>query len=117
MFVQQQKAQKSSLTILCNGCSLFSRLYIACQTRKGDLPEFFRHENQPTPPSLSKLGDMRTSKKADLQKCLERSPLGSGNADKEEVLLDETNNTDYEETVNPVTDDIAMKNFLIYRWN
>ena len=63
VFVQQRKAQKSSLTILCNGCSLFSRLYIACQTRKGDLPEFFRHENQPTPPSLSKLGDKRDSKK------------------------------------------------------
>jgi len=60
-----------------------------------------------TPPSLSKLGDMRTGKKADLQKCLERSPLGSGNADEEEVLVDETNNTDFEETVDPVTDDIA----------
>ena len=67
-----------------------------------------------TPPSLSKLGDMRTGKKADLLKCLERSPLGSGNADEEEVLVDETNNINYEETVAPVTDDIAMKNFLIY---
>ena len=57
---------------------------------------------------------MRTGKKADLQKCLERSPLGSGNADEEEVLVDETNNINYEETVAPVTDDIAMKNFLIY---
>ena len=114
VFVQQRKAQKSSLTILRNGCSLFSRLHIACHTRKGDLPEFFRHENQPTLPSLSKLGDMRTGKKADLLKCLERSPLGSGNAGEEEVLVDETNNINYEETVAPVTDDIAMKNFLIY---
>ena len=55
--------------------------YIACQTRKGDMPEFLRHENQPTPPSLSKMGDMWTGKKADLLKCLECSPLGSGNAD------------------------------------
>jgi len=109
VFVQQQKAQKSSLTILRNGCSLFLRLYITCQTRKGDLPEFFRHENQPTSPSLSKLGDMRTGKKADLQKCLERSCLGSGNADEEEVLVDETNNTDYEEMVDPVTNDIAIE--------
>ena len=75
VFVQQWKAQKSSLTILRNGY-LFSRLYTACQTRKGDLPEFFRHENQPTPLSLSKLGDMQTGKKAGLLKCLERSPLG-----------------------------------------
>ena len=109
VFVQQRKAQKSSLTIFRNGCSLFSRLYIACQTRKGDRPECFRHENQPTPPSLSKLGDRRTGKKADLLKCLERSPLGSGNADEEEVLVDETNNTDYEETVVPVSDDIAIE--------
>ena len=52
---------------------------------------------------------MRTGKNADLQKCLERSPLGSGNADQEEVLVVETNNTDYEETVDPVTDDIAIE--------
>ena len=58
---------------------------------------------------MSKLGDMRTGKKADLQKCLERSPLGPWNADEEEVLVDETNNTDYEETVDPVTDDIAIE--------
>ena len=109
VFVQQRKAQKSSLTILRNGCSLFSRLYIACQTRKGDRPECFRHENQPPPPSLSKLGDMRTGKKADLLKCLEHSPLGSGNTDEEEVLVDKTNNTDYEETADPVTDDIAIE--------
>ena len=109
VFVQQRKAQKSSLTILRNGCSLFSRLYIACQTRKGDLPEFFRHENQQRPASLSKLDDKRTGKKADLQKCLEHSPLGSGNADEEEVLVDEINNTDYEETVDPVADDIATE--------
>ena len=51
---------------------------------------------------------MRTSKKAGLQKCLERSHLGSGNADEEEVLVAETNNTDYEETVDPVTDSIAI---------
>ena len=52
---------------------------------------------------------MRTGKKADLQKCLERSPLGPWNADEEEVLVDETNNTDYEETVDPVSDDIATE--------
>ena len=52
---------------------------------------------------------MRTGKKAGLLKCLERSPLGSGNADEEEVLVDERNNTDYEETVDPVNDDIAIE--------
>ena len=113
VFVQQRKAQKSSLTILRNGYSLFSRLYIACQTRKGDLPEFFRHENQPTPPSLSKMGDIRTGKKAGLLKCLERSPLGSGNADEKEILVDETNNTDYEETFDHVSMISPLKSFLI----
>ena len=82
---------------------------MACQTRKGDLPEFVRHEDQPTPPSLSKPGDMRTGKKAGLLKCFERSPLCSGNADEEEALVDETNNNDYEETVDPVTYDIAIE--------
>ena len=45
---------------------------------------------------------MWTGKKAGLLKCLERSPLGSGNTDEEEVLVDETNITDYEEMVDPV---------------
>ena len=88
VFVQQWNAKKSSLTTFHNDCSLFLWLYIACQTRKMDLPELFRHENQPRPLSLNKLGDMRTGKKADLLKCLERSPLGSGNADEEEVLVE-----------------------------
>ena len=94
-FVQQCKAHKSSLVIRRNDCSLYLRLYIARQTRKGDLPEFFRHENQPLQPSQSKLGDMRIGKKADLLKCRGLSRLGSGNADEEEVLADETNNIDY----------------------
>ena len=58
---------------------------------------------------MSKLVDRRTGKKADLLKCLERSPLGPGNADEKDVLVDETNNTDYEETVDPVTDDFAIE--------
>ena len=81
----------------------------ARQGRKEERADFFWQENQPPPTSLNKLGDMRTGKKADLLKCLERSLLGSGNADEEEVLVDETNNTDYEETVEPVSDDIAIE--------
>ncbi|KAL8622037.1 hypothetical protein ACOMHN_056522 [Nucella lapillus] len=34
---------KTSMAALKNGCSLFSRLYIACQTRDGDLEKFFMH--------------------------------------------------------------------------
>ena len=69
------------------------------------------------PQSLSKLGDMRTGEKADLLKCLERSPLGSGNADEEEVLVDETNNTDYEEKVDPISMTSQLKNFLSVELN
>ena len=35
------------LISLKSDCALFSHLYIACQTREGNLDEFFRHENQP----------------------------------------------------------------------
>ncbi|KAG0717220.1 hypothetical protein GWK47_008187 [Chionoecetes opilio] len=47
------------------------RLYIASQTRDGDLAEFFRHENQACPPSLSQLGKLRLGTKSDLLMCLE----------------------------------------------
>ena len=42
--------------------SLFSRLFIACQTREGDLENFFAHENQPNPLSLSDRGELRPAK-------------------------------------------------------
>lgn len=51
--------------------SLFSRLYIASQHRDGDLEDFFRHENQQYPPSLSDFGKLRFGKKSDLLSCLE----------------------------------------------
>ena len=50
-------------------CSLCSRLYIACQIRDGILEDFFKYENQPWPPSLSQLGQLRGGRKADLLKC------------------------------------------------
>ena len=64
---------------------------------------------------------MRTGKKTDLQKCLERSPLGSGNADEEDALVDvspslhnqcclfQTTLIMNEETVDPVTDDFTIE--------
>ena len=44
--------QQQLLTCARNDASLFSRLYIACQVRSGNLEEFFKHENQSFPPSL-----------------------------------------------------------------
>ena len=37
----------------------------------GNLDDFFRHENQAYPPSLSNLGKLRQGNKADLLSCLE----------------------------------------------
>lgn len=50
---------------------LFSRLYISCQTRDGNLEEFFRHENQACPPALSDEGRLHFGTKSDLIACLE----------------------------------------------
>ena len=50
---------KARVQVLKEDCSLFSRLYIASQTRDGNLEEFFEYEDQPWPPSLSELGQLR----------------------------------------------------------
>jgi hypothetical protein len=60
------------LSSMKSDCSLFSRLFIACQTRNGDLDDFFRHENQGCPPSLSDEGNLRLPRqKSELANCLE----------------------------------------------
>ncbi|CAG9823956.1 unnamed protein product [Phaedon cochleariae] len=63
---------KSQVTASKNDCSLFSRLYIATSAnRPNDLGEFFSHENQEYPPSISVMGKLRTSdSKSDLTKYL-----------------------------------------------
>ena len=63
--------QKMQVAALKNDCYLFSRLYVSCQTRTGDLDKFFAHENQAAPPSLSLGGKIRLGTKADLLNCLE----------------------------------------------
>lgn len=72
--------QKMQVTALKSDCNLFSRLYIACQTRNGDLDTFFMHENQSTPPSLSLRGKIRLGTKADLLHCLELEEIQETNA-------------------------------------
>ena len=54
---------------------LFSRLYISCQIRDGNPPDFFGHENQPYTPSLSQGGSLRSGNKSDLLECF--TPLYS----------------------------------------
>ena len=62
---------KAKVEILKEDCVLFSRLCIACQSRDGNLEEFFKYENQPWPPSLSQMGSLRGGQKADLVKCFQ----------------------------------------------
>jgi len=61
---------KQQLTSLKCDVELFSRLYIGCQTRDGNLDEFFRHENQACPPSLSVSGRLHLGTKSDMLVCL-----------------------------------------------
>ena len=50
---------------------MYIRLYIGCQTRDGNLKEFFHHENQEYPPALSDCGNLYLATKSDLLVCSE----------------------------------------------
>lgn len=74
---KQKSKTKEQITTLKTNCTLFARLYIACQARQGDLDSFFQHENQKCPPSLSDMGQLRQGTKSDLLDCLEQcAPSG-----------------------------------------
>ena len=84
--VKTQSKQKEQLSALKSDCGLFSRLYISCQTRHGDLDQFFSHENHAAPPALSTGGKLRIGVKADLLHCLKSSQ----SEDRSAPLLDAT---------------------------
>ena len=50
---------------------LFSRLYITCQTRDGNLEDFLQRENQAWPPALSDGGRLRLGTKSYILTCLD----------------------------------------------
>ena len=50
---------------------LFSRLYISCQTRDGNLEDFYQHEKPAWPPALSDGGRLQLGTKSDILSCLE----------------------------------------------
>ncbi|KAK0039757.1 hypothetical protein Bpfe_030812 [Biomphalaria pfeifferi] len=58
---KKRSAPQYRISSLKSDCYLFSRLYVACQTRNGGLTDFFSYENQSAPPSLSCDGRMRVS--------------------------------------------------------
>ena len=67
--VKRKSASSLKLSELKTDCELFGQLFIACQTRDGNLDRFFCHENQPYPPSLSQGGYLRSGTKSDLLEC------------------------------------------------
>lgn len=68
---EQLSKSTSKEKTLKDSCQLFSRLFISCQTRKCDLQEFFKHENQPYPAALSDGGDLHACQKSQLTDILQ----------------------------------------------
>ena len=64
--LRSDSKDKKQISSLKQNCSLFSLLCVSCQVRDGYLDEFFRHENQAYPPSLSQFGQLRRGSKSDL---------------------------------------------------
>ena len=77
----EQSADKKKVkgAALKDDCALFSGLYIACPSPGGNLPEFFKHENHPWPPSLAQASRLREGQKSDLVKCMEKTSRPTAN--------------------------------------
>ena len=71
-FLHSTAKAKQQLTSVKKDCVLFSQLYIGCEVRGGDVDDFFQHENQSAPPSLSDCGKLRFCAKSDLLTCFEK---------------------------------------------
>ena len=65
-----------------------SRLHVASQFRDGNLNEFFSHENQPCPPSLSVRGKLKLGTKSDIVRCIEDAPEEQDDTSVDVVVLD-----------------------------
>ena len=62
---------KENIKLVKADCRLFSNLYIASQSRAGDLVNFFSHENHAFPISLSEYGKLCEGTKSNFLDCLE----------------------------------------------
>ena len=63
---------KQKLATLNAERRLYANLYVACQSREGDLDTFFSHENHSFPVSISEYGKLRKAiAKSDFIECLE----------------------------------------------
>ena len=75
MFSQRLQHKPShaewTVTLLKADCWLFAKLYLACQSRVGDLENFSVHQNPAFPVSLSKYGKLCNYVKSDFINCLQ----------------------------------------------
>lgn len=64
--------EKMKLAAANMDSNLFCKLFIACGSREGNVTDFFMHENNQYPPSLSEFGSLRqpTTFNDDMIKCL-----------------------------------------------
>lgn len=63
--------EKIHIADLRRDSNIFCKMYIASQSRPSNVDDFFAHENQKFPPSISVLGNMRKpSNKADIVQCM-----------------------------------------------
>ena len=73
----KKRSQAKRIKAIRHDVSLFGRLYISNQHQDGDPDAFFSHENQPHPPSLADLGELRLGTKSDLLKWLEDTKVNT----------------------------------------
>ena len=62
---------KTKISNMKSDLELFSRIYISCQAREGEIDAFLSKENHAWPLSLTENNSMHHGNKADLLKCLE----------------------------------------------
>ena len=85
-FKQGPAASNPKQKTLKEDCHLFSQLFI-CQSRKCDLQEFFKRENQPVPAALSDNGKLRSCQKSQVVEILKAQIVKSDISQKQMLSL------------------------------
>jgi hypothetical protein len=84
---------KLRITDLRHDSHMFCKLYVAIQTRDGNVDDFFAHENNKYPPAISEGGQLRAAKtKSDILTCLmdyaDHSPSVTSNPSQSALIID-----------------------------
>ena len=70
---KRKRDQPKKISMLRANMSILGQMYIATQSREGDLEEFFAHESQNFPPSLAvNVEKMYHSRKSNVLDCLQK---------------------------------------------